>query len=59
MILHGPKQASELIYLLHSVLCAGVSFFYGGMVRHKNVVATLMQGIVTLAIIPMVWYFVG
>jgi len=47
--------ASAIVLLM----TPGVSFFYGGMVRHKNVVATLMQGIVTLAIIPMIWCFIG
>jgi Amt family ammonium transporter len=38
---------------------AGVAFFYGGMVQSKNVVSTIMQAFVPLAIIPVVWSIVG
>jgi ammonia channel protein AmtB len=38
---------------------AGIAFFYGGMVQSKNVVSTIMQAFLPLAIIPVVWSTVG
>ncbi len=37
----------------------GLAFFYGGMVRTKNVVATLMQSLIALPVISLVWFVVG
>jgi len=37
----------------------GLAFFYGGMVRTKNVVATLMQSLIALPIISLVWFAFG
>lgn len=48
--------ASTALVLL---MTPGVAFFYGGMIQHKNVVATMMQVFVALAIIPMLWAIVG
>jgi Amt family ammonium transporter len=37
----------------------GVALFYGGMVRKKNVLATLMQSFVITAVISVVWMVMG
>jgi Amt family ammonium transporter len=37
----------------------GLALFYGGMVRHKNVLATLMQCLVLLAVVSLQWALVG
>jgi hypothetical protein len=37
----------------------GLSFFYGGMVRAKNVLSTMFQGFFVMAIISVVWVIVG
>jgi hypothetical protein len=42
-----------------SAVRPGLAFFYAGMVRHKNLVATIMQACVTLAIIPFLWCILG
>lgn len=41
------------------VFAAGVAFFYGGLAQHKNVVSTIMQAFIPLAIIPIVWAIIG
>uniref|UniRef100_A0A383VXJ7 Ammonium transporter n=1 Tax=Tetradesmus obliquus TaxID=3088 RepID=A0A383VXJ7_TETOB len=41
------------------MMCPGIAFFYGGMVQSKNVVSTIMQAFLPLAIIPVVWSIVG
>ena len=37
----------------------GLAFFYGGLVRDKNIVATLMHSIIALGVVSLVWFFVG
>jgi Amt family ammonium transporter len=37
----------------------GVALFYGGMVRKKNLMATLMQSFVITAAISVVWIVIG
>ena len=41
------------------LMTPGLSLFYGGLVRTKNVVSTLFQSFVALAVISLVWVFVG
>ncbi|MFM9889365.1 MAG: ammonium transporter [Rickettsiales bacterium] len=41
------------------LMTPGLAFFYGGMVHHKNVVSTLLQNYVALAIVGIVWVVVG
>ncbi len=36
----------------------GLAFFYGGMVRSKNVLGMLMQNYVTMGIVSLIWVFV-
>jgi Amt family ammonium transporter len=38
---------------------AGLSFFYGGMVRTKNVVSTMLQSFVAMGVISILWIVVG
>jgi len=37
----------------------GLALFYGGMVRRKNVLATLMQSFILMAVISIVWVLFG
>jgi Amt family ammonium transporter len=37
----------------------GLAFFYGGMVRGKNVLGTLMQSFVAIAVISVQWVLIG
>src|SRR5205814_8003782 len=37
----------------------GLAFFYGGMVRRKNVLATLMQSFVAMGVISVTWILWG
>ncbi len=41
------------------LMTPGLSFFYGGMVRPKNVVSTMLQSFVTMAVISLLWIVVG
>ena len=37
----------------------GLAFFYGGLVRAKNVLATVMQSFIALALVSILWAVVG
>ena len=37
----------------------GLALFYGGMVRKKNVLATVMQSFATTCIVTVVWMVIG
>lgn len=41
------------------LMTPGLAFFYGGMVHRKNVVSTLLQNYVALAIVGIAWVAVG
>src|SRR5438105_14486365 len=41
------------------LMTPGLSFFYGGMVRTKNVVSTMLQSFVAMAAISILWIVVG
>ena len=47
--------ASALVMLM----VPGLALFYGGMVRHKNVLATLMQCMMLLALVSLQWALLG
>jgi Amt family ammonium transporter len=47
--------ASGLVLLM----TPGLSFFYGGMVRPKNIISTLLQSFIALGVISVLWYVVG
>jgi Amt family ammonium transporter len=37
----------------------GLAFFYGGLVRAKNVVGTIMQSFIALALVTVLWVLIG
>src|SRR5215472_15607256 len=37
----------------------GLALFYGGLVRRKNVLSTMMQSFVLMAVVTVVWALVG
>jgi Amt family ammonium transporter len=37
----------------------GLALFYGGMVRRKNVIATITQSVGVFAVVTMVWFIAG
>lgn len=41
------------------LMTPGLSFFYGGMVRAKNLISTLLQSFIALGVISIFWYVVG
>ncbi len=37
----------------------GLALFYGGLVRSKNVLATMMQAVAAIAVVSIVWVLIG
>lgn len=45
--------------ILVLLMTPGVSFFYGGMVRAKNVISTMLQSFISMGIISVIWVVFG
>src|SRR6478672_8648673 len=41
------------------IMTPGLAFFYGGMVGKKNVISTMMQSYICMAVITIIWVVVG
>jgi Amt family ammonium transporter len=41
------------------MMTPGLSFFYGGMVRSKNVISTILQSFIAMGVISIIWVFFG
>ncbi|MDD5020988.1 MAG: ammonium transporter [Endomicrobiaceae bacterium] len=41
------------------IMTPGLALFYGGMVRRKNVLGTMMQSFIALAVVTIVWILYG
>src|SRR5215471_16671278 len=60
----GPINTGDVAWMLTAtglvlLMTPGLSFFYGGMVRTKNVVSTMLQSFVAMAVISILWIVVG
>jgi Amt family ammonium transporter len=60
----GPINAGDTAWMLTAtalvlLMTPGLSFFYGGMVKLKNVISTLLQSFVAMAVISVLWVVVG
>jgi ammonium transporter len=58
------KQRGDSAWMLTSsafvlLMVPGLALFYGGMVRRKNVLATMMQSMAALAVVGVYWLVVG
>ena len=41
------------------IMTPGLAFFYGGMVNKKNVLSTMLQSFISMAVISVVWVVLG
>jgi Amt family ammonium transporter len=60
----GPASSGDVAWMLTAtglvlLMTPGLSFFYGGMVRSKNVVSTMLQSFVAMAVVSILWIVVG
>src|SRR5437899_12756821 len=59
----GPINTGDVAWMLTAtglvlLMTPGLSFFYGGMVRKKNVVSTMLQIFVAMDVICILWIVV-
>src|SRR5579875_1634647 len=47
--------ATALVFLM----TPGLAFFYGGMVRRKNVISTMIKSLVAAGVVSVLWVVVG
>jgi len=57
-------NAADTAWMLTStalvlIMTPGLAFFYGGMVNKKNVLSTMLQSFICMAVISIVWVVVG
>jgi Amt family ammonium transporter len=60
----GSINTADVAWMLTAtalvlLMTPGLSFFYGGMVRPKNVISTMLQSFVAMGVITVLFYFVG
>jgi ammonium transporter, Amt family len=60
----GPIDTGDTAWLLTAsglvlLMTPGLSFFYGGMVRKKNIISTMLQSMVALGVVSVAWVAVG
>ena len=41
------------------IMTPGLAFFYGGMVSKKNVLSTMLQSFICMALITLIWFVIG
>ncbi|MFT4062340.1 MAG: ammonium transporter [Edaphocola sp.] len=57
-------SAADTAWMLTStalvlIMTPGLAFFYGGMVSKKNVISTMLQSFICMAVITILWIVVG
>jgi ammonium transporter, Amt family len=60
----AANQRGDIAWMLIStalvmLMVPGLALFYGGMVRRKNILATMMQSMVALAVVGVFWIAIG
>jgi ammonium transporter, Amt family len=59
MINTGDTAWMLVATALVMLMTPGLGFFYGGLVRQKNVLGTIMQSFISLGIISIIWVLYG
>ena len=55
----GDTAFVLLCAALVAIMTPGLAFFYGGLVRNKNVITIMMQSFVSLGIVTLIWIVCG
>jgi ammonium transporter, Amt family len=63
MIMQNIDPAATAMVLISAalvfVMTPGLAFFYGGLVRRKNVLSIMMQSFISMGIVTIIWVFGG
>lgn len=57
-------SGSDIAWMLSAtglvlIMTPGLAFFYGGMVNKKNVISTMLQSYISMAVVTILWVVVG
>ncbi|MBP1658211.1 MAG: amt 1 [Bacteroidetes bacterium] len=60
----GPVNPADVAWMLTAtglvlLMTPGLSYFYGGMVSAKNVISTMLQSFIAMAVVSILWVVVG
>ena len=60
----GPVSAGDTAWMLTAtalvmLMTPGLAFFYGGMVSKKNIISTMLQSFISMAVVSVIWVVVG
>src|SRR6266851_3888787 len=60
----GPVNPGDVAWMLTAtglvlLMTPGLSFFYGGMVRSKNVISTMLQSYIAMGVVSLIWVAFG
>jgi ammonium transporter, Amt family len=60
----GPINPADVAWMLTAtalvlLMTPGLSYFYGGMVSSRNVISTMLQSIIAMAVISILWVVIG
>ncbi len=60
----GPLDTGDVAWMLAAsclvlLMTPGLAFFYGGMVRFKNIVSTMLQSFIAMGLVSLIWILVG
>lgn len=60
----GKIDSGDTAWMLIStalvlMMTPGLAYFYGGMVKKKNVISTMLQSFISMAVITIIWVVVG
>lgn len=59
MINTGDTAFVLISAALVCLMTPGLAFFYGGLVRKKNVLTIMMQSFISMGVVTIIWVFVG
>jgi Amt family ammonium transporter len=59
-----PMDTGSVAWMLTATalvlfMTPGLSFFYGGMVKAKNIISTMLQSFIAMGIVSIIWYVFG
>ena len=59
-----PQQYANIAWMITAtifvlMMTPGLAFFYGGMVRAKNVISTMLQSFIVMGVVSVIWVVVG
>jgi Amt family ammonium transporter len=60
----GTINGADTAFVLLSaalvlLMTPGLAFFYGGLVRHKNVLTIIMQSFISMGVVTLLWVVIG